>query len=64
MIRNFTEAEWDALVSAITLQDVTWEQDGDETGVNSRSSYTRRRALYRALNKARQLAPEEARHAR
>lgn len=58
MIRNLTAAEWDAVVAALALQDVVWDQDGDENGVDSVSSSHKRRALNRALGKIRQIAPE------
>lgn len=58
MIHNLTKAEWDAFASAHALQDVVWEQDGDENGVGSRSSVEQRKALSRAYTKIRQLAPE------
>ena len=52
-IANFTPAEWNALCSAIALQDCEWE-DPDAPGGGAQS----RAALARALLKARQLAPE------
>jgi surface antigen len=55
MIRNLTEAEWQALCGAIAHQDVVWEQDGDAFG---HSATTARKTLQRALDKCRQLAPE------
>lgn len=51
MIHNFTTAEWDALTAAVALQEVDWENEGDDNG-------QRRKALDRAYDKARQLAPE------
>lgn len=56
MIRNLTEAEWQALLGAVAQQDVIWEQDGDAFG---HSAARQRQALQRAVDKCRQLAPEQ-----
>lgn len=61
MILNLTEAEWGALIDAALLQDVTWEQDGDDAlsgGAALASGARKRKALHRAMRKAGQLAPE------
>lgn len=54
--RQLTHVEWDALQSAIVLQDTVWEQDGDLYG---RSAARQRHALSRAVAKVRQLVPDE-----
>lgn len=53
MIRNFTAAEWDALVEAAALLEAEWEDESEyPRGARKRAT------LDRALTKAHQLAPE------
>ena len=53
MIANLTEAEWDALLEAVSMYDTHLEQDA----YPEERPMQRRQALNRALDKARQLAP-------
>lgn len=56
MILNLTVVEWQALVDAALLQDVTLEQDGDPHG-DLAAGARQRRSLHRAMRKVGQLAP-------
>ena len=56
--RRLTEIEWQALQDALCLQDVVWEQDGDEMHEpGSPPVNAKRRALDRASEKLRALKP-------
>ena len=57
MIRNPSKQEWDALTSAVVLQEAEWQQNA-QPGMSQRQIEARLAALNRAYEKARQLAPE------
>jgi hypothetical protein len=56
MIRNLTQAEWEAVIAAFALADVHWEEEGQYESLPNRQ----RAAINRAQSKIRQLAPEES----